>query len=170
MQNQIPTTEVSRTFNIRILIILLIVIGAISAGYFGWEYLKSRPVSNEFVGPVEKIEDNIIFAKGNFIVEGHNEFLGQDKSKEVKITVASGTKIIRTLLEPPTEEQLGPGGIFYPEDLKRDVKEVDLSALNSDLQKISITIKVKSNKNILNKDVIEASEISYTLMNYFGNF
>jgi len=151
-------------FSIIAMIILLMVVFTYDkwATYFPGEKIESK----EFAGHIDSIEGNLMYVSGSFVSLDHPE-TGKVAS-EIVIEIDSDTKFKRTLLYLPTESELEEtGGVFYPEDLERDVNEVNFIELVGDFNSVDyvggITIYAKTQENIYGMERILASEIEYTV-------
>lgn len=157
--------NIREIFGAKFVVAIIAVVVLVVAGYFGATYYyNNRYDSRQFIGPVQKVEGDTIYAKGNFVVAGHNELSGPNKLKDVKIVVGPSTKITKIQLYLPTAEELKKtGGVYYPDKLKNDTKVVSLDVLKSDLANSGFSIDAKSVENIYSKSKFTASEISYRI-------
>ena len=146
------------TKKIFVAFVVLIVL-AIAAIYF----TKNEPAyeSREFRGSVQKVEGNIIYAKGVFVVKDHPEFLGPEHLQDVQITSNSQTQYVRAIIKLPSKAELGPNGKFSSDtnNLQRESSSGILSDLSRDLNQ---PIRVLSKKNIFKNNKFEAAEIEYS--------
>lgn len=150
----------------RILSTFCLVIILAVAGFFASKFLfQARANAKEFVGSVQKVEGNLLFAKGLFITLDRPELTKGGFTKDVEIEVSPETEIIKIIMYMPTREQLKEtGGKWNPAELKKEEKPGALSDLTH--KREGITIKVTAGENIFNKSKFKAKKIEYVLEVY----
>ena len=137
---------------------IVLIVLAIAAIYF----TENEPTyeSMEFRGSVQKVEGNIIYAKGVFVVEDHPEFLGPEHLQDVQIITNSQTQYIRTIIKLPSKAEPGSiGELSSTDDLKREFSPGMLSDLSRDLNQ---PVRILSKKNVFKSNEFEAAEIEYS--------
>lgn len=131
------------------------------AGFFASKFLfGERGEAKEFIGQVEKVENNVIWTRGVFVNPDKPELAKKISSKNVEIKVSSETVIVKILMYMPTSEELKKtGGRWNPADLRRE----EVLGMLTDLtdRKQGLTIKATSDKNIFNKSKFTAKRIEF---------
>ena len=146
-----------------IYIIVAALVIAVAVFVWNWKF-RVTIEAREFFGKIEKIENNVIYGKGVFVVPERPEFSSSDQIRDVKISVNSETKFVKTLVFLPSDEELKKtGGYFDGSKLPRENRDVSLEILNSELENRDITVEVKANKNIFGKSRFLAAEVRYTV-------
>lgn len=127
----------------------------------GWYFYDSRQEkSYEFAGNVQKIEENILFVKGQTM--RNNVF--SPGLKEVEVEITPDTSITRVTFRIPTSEELvTTGGVFKPSELPKEQTVGSLETLTSDIEETVVSIQIVSKRNIFGKTQFKASEIIYTV-------
>lgn len=150
----------------RIKVYILIAIMVVVVGTFfvwNWKFRVSAD-AKEFIGKVEKIENNTIYAQGTFVVPDKPEFSNSDQIRSVKILTSPETKFLKTLVFLPSEAELKKtGGYFDGKKLKRENREVSLETMSKELERRDIVVQIKANENIFRKPKFLAAEVGYTV-------
>lgn len=151
----------------KILKILIIFIVIIVVSVLVWmvqtrKIMNSSSVSYEFTGTLQEYKDNVLTVRGVFTLAEQNNSDVQ-KPIDVQIIVEPSTKITRTILTLPTQEELAKtDGRFETDKLTRTDSEADFATLQKDISgEFGVGIFVKSNKNIAGKAVFTADELNY---------
>lgn len=147
--------------NRKIVFLVLVIIFLTVAGFFASKFLfEKRGEAKEFIGQVQKVKDNMIWARGVFINPDKPELAKEVSTKEVEIKVLSETVIVKILMHMPTFEELKKtGGKWNPADLKQEETLGILADLTDG--KNGLTIRVISDKNIFNKTKFIAKRIEF---------
>jgi len=141
-----------------IIVPILIVVGAVV-----FKYIKTQRVSaTEFVGKIEKIEGDIIYATGLFIVPDRNDLLSKDNQRQAQLIVDSNTKFEKFLVFIPSEKELQKtGGYFDGSKLKREQRSSNLDIIKNDLETRDFVITARADRNIYKKSKFIVSDIKY---------
>ena len=132
--------------------------------FFVWNWkFRIQYESTEFVGQIQRVENNIIFVQGLFIVDKHPELLTEDNQKEAEILILPETEFIKTSIYLPTLEELEKTqGYYTADDLRREDLPGQLSDLSGeDAEGLSVTVITID--NVYKKSVFSASKIKYTV-------
>ena len=149
--------------NKKALIVLLILV-LVSGLFWAYNAFKNRIVAKEFVGKIERIEGNVIYANGLFVAPDHPELLGASNATEVKITVTASTKLIKALVRLPSDEELKKtGGYFDGSQLPREYRDINLETMIKELEHRDIIAEFRADKNIYRRKEFEALEVKYTV-------
>jgi len=153
----------------RQILILIIAFLLIGAGFLLYQRsFKTDYDAFEFIGRIEKIEDNSIFLFGTYFAPDQPDLANAQNQKKVKVMIGSETKFVKTKLFLPTDEELkASGGRFRPDELKREEETGSLDDIKKILENSErFSIRVKSTKDIYGKSKFYASEISYIVPIY----
>mgnify|MGYP001559735826 CR=1 FL=1 len=125
--------------------------------------IKERIQSKEFIGQVLSVSGNSIFLKGSFTILNPKDLKAPRISpdlKEVEVIIDGKTKFVKTLLYLPSAEDLKKtGGRYNPDELKKEIRDGLLQDIKNNEGNLSII--VKSQNNIFNKQRFITSEIDY---------
>lgn len=141
-------------------LLLTITVAILVGGFLLWR--RSGVVSHEFVGRVQKVENNQIILKGYFVIKNNSsELVSAPKTEDISVLVTGDTKFTKTLIYLPTTDELKKtDGKYDPKNLKKEETSGSLDDIVNGVENMSIT--VKNNKNIYNKRSFVAQEILYT--------
>lgn len=118
---------------------------------------KNISYAEQFNGRIKEVKENSLLVRG-FFVDLKTNKLSED-SNNVEILINSDTKIFKTLLYMPTQEELKKtGGKWNSNNLKKEVKEVSIEELKNK-QSFPITVKMKKVRQGTDKFI--AAEIDF---------
>lgn len=150
-------------FNRKNLIILVIALVLVVAGFFVSQFfLMEKITSKEFIGSVQKVEGNIVFLKGLYVVPKKPEIMKKEGlDQEVQVVVDGKTEIAKTLMHMPTVKDLAKtNGRWDPDKLQKE----EVGGVISDLtdKKQGLIIKVLTDNDIFKKTKFIAKRIEFT--------
>ena len=112
--------------------------------------------STEFVGSVQKIEQNSMTIKGVYNVPNHPELATTENIVTVGITMSPHTTYTKSIQHIPADRNN-----FDPSKLKNETVVGSLPDFTLNFSP-GETVKVKTTNNIYEKTQFEAAEIEYT--------
>lgn len=136
----------------------IILAGVIVIIFIGLVFVfKNISYAEQFNGRIKEVKENSLLVRG-FFVDLKTNKLSED-SNNVEILINSDTKIFKTLLYMPTQEELKKtGGKWNSNNLKKEVKEVSIEELKNK-QSFPITVKMKKVRQGTDKFI--AAEIDF---------
>lgn len=145
--------------------VVVIVAGGLVWGWYQFKnWRDNRTISNEFVGDLGGIKGNTILVSGRFYTD-KKAFLPQTKDPiEVQVSIDNSTKFHRVTFQIPTAEELKKtNGIFYPDKLPKQEKDVSFDDFVKDASSSHFIfgLDVLAKDNILNASKFTASNITY---------
>ena len=138
-----------------ILVIILIVVFLIQKF---WQ--TSDIKAYEFIGSIERIDNQTIYMRGNYNIADHPELRGEDRAFDAKVKVKPDTKFVRINIFRPANlgEQLKGGKVVDPDTFRREVKPGSLNDLKSGMVKEAV---IETSRSIYGKDSFSAQSITY---------
>lgn len=146
----------------------IIFLGIVAAGFLIWiaqgdRITPNNAVAYEFTGTLQEYTDNVLLVSGVYALEGNPESDSPQEPVLVEITIAPSTRITRTILTLPSQEELRKTeGRFDTDKLPRKDSEADISILQKDISgEFGLGIFAVSDENIAGKKSFTATEINY---------
>jgi hypothetical protein len=152
------------------LVFILIVLGGLNYWSDWGKQEQVNPeekieVSYEFLGTVQDVKDNKVYAKGYFVVQGQTNPPPNALNKnQVTIQITENTKFVRTVLTTPDPASLPPDKTFSFKDMNPVDEVGNLAILVKDKERSDITITVTASENINEQTVFTAEQISYRIL------
>lgn len=154
------------------LIFLVVLLLVILGGIFIWQQ-KSGKINTppeeelkayEFAGRIQSIEGSVIHTIGLFQIPGREDLSGPTYEKNMDIIVGSQTKLIKTVLQMPTDEELKKSNGYFDSN-KLPKREVQ-GSLEELKEGIVDGVFAKSDSDIYKITSFTATEIKYFVPEY----
>ncbi len=136
-------------------IVILVIVVLAAVGFGVWKYTNRIVVTtSQFSGQVTRIDDNVLYVTGTYVVESPPVGYAPGADREVQVLTDSDTQIIVTVYMRPTPEQIkiNPG----PYDLS-ELEQKQVRGRVSELLDKPVTITAAG--NIFSKDRFTAQKI-----------
>jgi hypothetical protein len=119
--------------------------------------------SHKFVGNVEKIDGNMIYLFGHYILDSSGKFSSTKFTNKIKITADNNTKFKKTVIHRTNTK---PTKTAVPLDFSKEKQEIiddSLAGFQKTANEIhGLDLIVTTKDNILNARSFNADTISYT--------